>query len=137
MSIEPLPSAGTMAALPLVSFMLKFNEATSGWALPVGYALRNPLSASGWVTVRLTEYAAAMGMPAQGPSGMGKEREVPACSFGPPYVPFAFRVSTTRHGSTATKDARPLMAAFGASLSEGTLQLRIAMRFWVAANSNG
>src|SRR5437899_10758934 len=100
MSIEPVPSAGTMAALPLVSLALKFSEAISGCALPVGYALMKPLSASGCVTVRLSEYATPAGMPEQGPLGIMKEREAPPIRFGPPKGPFALRVSTRRHGAT-------------------------------------
>src|SRR6266849_6196370 len=56
-----------------------------------------------------------MGMPAQGPLGITKEREVPPTSFGPPYRPLGFRVSTTRHGTTVMK----WLAAEGTAFTEG------------------
>src|SRR4051812_16498453 len=103
MSIEPLPLAGTMAALPFTSFVLKLSDETRGCALPVGYALMKPASASACTTVRLNEYAAAGGMPAHAPLGTTNDREAPPTSFGPPNGPFALRVSTRRHGTMVMK----------------------------------
>jgi hypothetical protein len=46
--------------------------------------------------------AAFAGIP-QGLAGIGKARLVPPAMFGPPKVPAAFRVSTTRQGVTEIK----------------------------------
>lgn len=48
-----------------------------------------------------SEYAVAVeGMPAHGPEGIVKLRDVPVVISGPPKGPLALRVSTTRHGMT-------------------------------------
>src|SRR5712692_10394900 len=67
--------------------------------------------------VKLSEYAAALGIPEHGPPGILNDRVCPAEYAGPPYGPTGLRVSTTRHGVTLRKtDAavlEPTLKRFG------------------------
>src|ERR1017187_3053104 len=92
-----------IAALALMRPSREFMVETSGWPSPVGQIVRYPTGPFCIGTrVTFNEYAAAVEGMLQLPCGIGKLRYVPPVMGGPPKVPFAFRVSTTRHGVTGT-----------------------------------
>src|SRR5512143_420614 len=116
---------------------MKLTEETRGSEVPEGKALTKPVPAV-CVTVMLTEYpamVAAAGNPGQaGLVDSGYVRVSPAAKIGPPKVPFAPRVSTTRHGVTPM-NARGLVmspwivnpcAGLGGDQKAGAVQFGIA-----------
>src|ERR1039458_9095710 len=77
----------------------EFRVATTGRPSPAGQIVKKPSVYCG-TTETFSEYAAALAGMLQPPScGMGKFWEVPPW-MGP--LPFGGRVSTSRHGVTAT-----------------------------------
>src|SRR5271167_3353226 len=95
--------AGTMAALALTRPSTEFSVDTTGWPSPLGQIVRYPRTDCG-TTVTFSEYATALagilhGLPL---CESGKERAECPPMGGPPNVPLALRVSTTRHGVSGT-----------------------------------
>src|ERR1035437_3715835 len=100
MLTAPPAPAGTIAALALVRPSNEFRVETTGWPSPVGQMVRYPSVPCG-TTETFNEYAAALAGMLHPPScGMGKFWNVPP-GIGP-LPPYCRRVSTNRHGVTAT-----------------------------------
>src|SRR6478609_2086108 len=99
--MAPPAPAGTMAAFAFTRPSREFSVEASGSDWPLGYASIQPRVPKG-TTVTLMENAAALaGMP-HPLFETTKSRAVLAGSAGPPNAPLGLRVSTKRHGVTAT-----------------------------------
>lgn len=105
-----------MAAFATTRPSKEFNVETLGTADPVGNTVRYPSGRCG-ITVMFSEYALApAGIPHR-PDGTGMSLTPAAASIGGPNAPlnpsvaYSGRVSTSRHGVTATRLNCPLMAA--------------------------
>src|SRR3954447_20470748 len=99
---DPLVPAGTMAAFALIRPSVEFRVDTVGCACPVGHKV-SQLSGPCGTTVTFSAYAFAVaGMPQAAPE-ISNSRTSFSARIGPPLLPFAWRVSAIRQGSTGKK----------------------------------